>query len=173
MFNRGAAFGRVAFDREFSVFVFGIATLHGVAGGVAAGNITATGTAKMDGVAGMAAKTVREIRFAAKMDGVAGMGAAFIRERLHSAIMHGIAGMRVEGSRFHIDRITYTGQFRPGDVIVINSKRLKITKNGENILHEMTGDFFDLNLGENKLTYTDNQGGRNILTRITYQDKFV
>jgi len=77
------------------------------------------------------------------------------------------------GYRTHTDTITFTGIFAPGDKIIIDSDRLKMTKNGQNALEEMTGDFFDLNIGNNEIRYTDDQEERSILTRVTFPDKFV
>jgi len=78
-----------------------------------------------------------------------------------------------EGYRNHFDTITFTGSFAPGEVIVIDAKMLTFTKNQQNALQDMTGDFFDLNLGGNEITYIDSQGSRNVLMRITHRDKFV
>jgi len=78
-----------------------------------------------------------------------------------------------DGYRNHFDTITFTGSFAPGEVIVIDAKMLTFTKNQQNALQDMTGDFFDLNLGGNEVTYTDDQGERNVLMRITHRDKFV
>ncbi|MNV99427.1 hypothetical protein D3C71_1947830 [compost metagenome] len=50
---------------------------------------------------------------------------------------------------------------------------MKITQNGTNALALMSGDFFDLNLGNNELTYTDPETGRDILIRISYRDKYL
>ena len=172
MFNRGS-FNRIAFNREFSVFVFGSAVLSGEGNLKAGANIIATGSASLQGEGGLKATFVREILFAAKMSGEGGMKATFIRERLHQAIMHGIGTLKANGSRYHLDEIVFTGSFAPGDRIVIDSKNLTFTKNGLNALHMMQGNFFDLNLGGNNIVYTDPATSREILIRITYRDKFV
>lgn len=172
MFNRGS-FNRIAFNREFSVFVFGSAVLRGDGNLNAGANIIATGSAALHGEGGLKATYVREISFAAKMTGEGGMKATFIRERLHQAIMHGIGTLTANGSRYHMDEIIFTGSFAPGDRIVIDSKNLTFTKNGQNALHMMDGDFFDLNLGNNNIVYTDPATGREILIRITHRDKFI
>ena len=78
-----------------------------------------------------------------------------------------------DGYRTHTDSITFTGVFAPGDKIIMDSDRLKMTKNGQNALEEMTGDFFDLNIGNNEIRYTDDQGNRSVLARVTFPDKFV
>lgn len=100
--------------------------------------------------------------------------ADFVREiSLQAAPMSGEANLNADASRFHTDFIEFIGGFAPGEVIVIDSKNLKITKNGQNALHLMQGNFFDLNLGSNLLTWTDPEIGREVLCRITYRDRFV
>ncbi|MGR6765345.1 phage distal tail protein [Paenibacillus sp. T2-29] len=100
--------------------------------------------------------------------------AVYIREILAQAVpMHGEGRITADASRFHTDYIELIGLFAPGDKVIIDSKNLKITKNGQNALHEMQGNFFDLNLGNNVLTWTDPETGRDILFRITYRDRYV
>jgi hypothetical protein len=82
MFNRGS-FNRIAFNREFSVFVFGSAVLRGEGNLKAGANVIATGSALLKSEGNMKATFVREVSFAATMTGDGGMKATFIRERLH------------------------------------------------------------------------------------------
>lgn len=172
MFNRGS-FNRISFNREFSVFVFGSAVLRG--GGVlkSGSTVIATGSALLRGEGRIKASFVREIGFSAVMQGEGTLTAEYIRERLQQAIMHGIGTLKAHGNRYHMDEIVFTGSFAPGDRIIIDSKNLTFTKNGQNALHMMDGDFFDLNLGNNNIVYTDPATGREILIRITHRDKLI
>ncbi|MNH78566.1 hypothetical protein D3C73_308720 [compost metagenome] len=173
MFNRASPFNRLTYNRPLTVFVFGSAILSGDGGMSAAANADMIGSARLDADGGLSATFNREIVFAARMDAEAGLSAGYIRERIQSAIMQGIGTLKTNGSRYHVDEIEVLGPFAPGDRIIIDSKKLKVTKNGENALHLMQGNFFDLNIGENNITYTDPETGRDILMRITYKDKFV
>lgn len=76
-------------------------------------------------------------------------------------------------SRNRIDFVEFEGEFKPGDEIVIDSKTLNMTINGANALPQMTGDFIDLALGDNVITYTDTASGRTVRLRLTHKDKFV
>ncbi|KYG95680.1 hypothetical protein ABEW24_23820 [Paenibacillus jamilae] len=78
-----------------------------------------------------------------------------------------------EASRFHTDYIEFTDVFRPGEVITIDAGKFKIMRNGQNVSHLYNGDFFDLNLGNNNLTWTDPETGRTVLFRITHRDKYL
>ncbi|TKH35947.1 hypothetical protein C1I59_13400 [Paenibacillus polymyxa] len=100
--------------------------------------------------------------------------AEYVREILMQAVpMSGEGRISAELSKFHTDYIEFTDVFRPGEVIVIDSGKFKITRNGQNVSHLYNGDFFDLNLGNNNLTWTDPETGRTVLFRITHRDKFL
>ncbi|WP_068616615.1 phage distal tail protein [Paenibacillus tuaregi] len=173
MFNRASPFNRLTYNRPLTVFVYGSATLHGSGGMTAAANVDMTGSARLEGEGSLSADFVREIVFAARMDAESSMSVSFIRERMQSAVLHGIGTLKANGSRYHVDEITFTGPFKPGDKIVIDSGKMTITQNGVNALSLLAGDFFDLNLGNNELTYTDPETGRDILIRISYRDKYL
>lgn len=87
--------------------------------------------------------------------------------------MSGEGRINAEASKYHTDWIEFADAFHPGDVIIIDSGKFKITRNGQNVSHLYNGDFFDLNLGTNNLTWTDPATGRTILFRITHRDKFL
>jgi len=115
----------------------------------------------------------REIPFDAMFESATEMLAEMLRDRYFGATFESITEFSSSPKLYHIDSVTFVGTFAPGDRIIIDSKNLKFTKNGANALYMMQGDFFDLNLGENNLVYTDTATGRNILIRITHRDKFV
>ncbi|MBO2942819.1 hypothetical protein JJQ72_02315 [Paenibacillus sp. F411] len=169
----GGPFNRLPFNRPVTMFVFGRAVLSGCAEIMVTSSVEITGQALMNGEGRMAADFTREISFGAQMDADSGMSIGFVRERLQQAIMHGISSLHGKASRYHVDEIEFTGLFVPGDIIVIDSQKFKITKNGENASHLYNGNFFDLNLGTNNLTWTDPATGRTILFRITHRDKFL
>lgn len=169
----GGPFNRQPFNRPLTMFVYGRAVLSGYAGVVARSTVEVGGRAVLSGDGGVKADFTREIFFSAKMDADSSMSAVFVRERLQRAVMHGISSMQSRGSRYHVDEIEFVGPFAPGDKIVIDSEKFKITRNGENVSDLYVGDFFDLNLGTNNLTWTDPATGRTVLIRITHRDKFL
>lgn len=100
--------------------------------------------------------------------------AEYVREILMQGVpMSGEGRISAELSKFHTDYIEFTDVFHPGDVIVIDSGKFKITRNGQNVSHLYNGDFFNLNLGENNLTWTDPETGRTVRCRITHRDKLL
>lgn len=108
-----------------------------------------------------------------RMSGEGRVSAEYVREIRHSSHMSGEGRIRADATKFHVDYVEFTDTFKPGDVIIIDSEKLKITRNGQNVSHLYNGDFFSLNLGTNNLTWTDPATGRTIRFRITHRDKFL
>ena len=115
----------------------------------------------------------REIHFDAEIESATEILAQLIRERYMAATLESQTEISVKVTYSHVDEITFSGGFKPGDRLVIDTKRKTVTLNGQNALHMVDGDFFELIAGVNKLTYTDNVAARNILTRITHRDKYL
>ncbi|MMZ59479.1 Phage tail protein [compost metagenome] len=122
----------------------------------------------------MSASLTREIPFAAEIETATEMLAQMIRERvLLVGPIESATEFVVKVTHAHVDEITFNGGFKPGDVLVIDTRKQTITLNGENVIDKMGGDFFDLIYGANKLTYTDSEAARMIRTRITHRDKYL
>lgn len=87
--------------------------------------------------------------------------------------MSGMGTISANYSRYHLNLITFTGNIAPGDKIVIDAKKMTITKNGVNAFNLMTGDFFNIEPGENDIIYSDTESSRTILMRVTNRDKYL
>lgn len=173
MFNR-SAFGRVAYNRPFSTLISGYGSADMVIEALSRANIEAAPIAAAEVLVEATADGMREIVGAyASADVVVEALASGLRELLGAGGADVIVEARSRARYTHRDKLEFTGPFDPGDIIVIDSSRLKITKNGQNALHLVNGDPFDLNIGENEIIYTDSSGERAVLTRITFRDKFV
>ncbi|GIQ63726.1 hypothetical protein PACILC2_22940 [Paenibacillus cisolokensis] len=171
MFNRNAAFGRTAFNREFSVDVFASAIFHGVATFITEPVIDGLFSARFDGEGTFDAPLVREIYFTASIDGIGEMSGSYVRERFGNATFNGVATFTADGGRYRVEYIEITGGFAPGDKIVIDTKKLKVTKNG--VIAPYNGDFFEINPGTNTIIYTDPATSRNVKLRLTHRDRFM
>ncbi|MGP0583713.1 phage distal tail protein [Paenibacillus timonensis] len=131
-------------------------------------------TAHLSGKGRLTAEYIREYSLEPeRMSGEGRLSAVYVREIRHSAHLSGEGRLRADATKYHVDYIEFTDAFKPGDQIVIDSGKFKITRNGINVSHLYEGDFFNLNLGENRLTWTDPASGRAILFRITHRDKFL
>jgi len=107
------------------------------------------------------------------LETAAELEASGTRERTGQFAIDATLEVSFSAGRYHVDVIEFSGEFKPGDKIVIDNEKLKFTLNGQNALHLMSGDFFDLNTGQNEIIYTDNQSGRTVRMRITFRDRYV
>ncbi|MNW44380.1 hypothetical protein D3C74_216140 [compost metagenome] len=131
-------------------------------------------TAHLSGEGRLSAEYIREYSLEPeRMSGEGRVSAVYVREIRLTTRMSGEGRVLAEATKFHVDYIQFTDAFHPGDVITIDSGKFKITRNGQNVSHLYNGDFFDLNLGENRLTWVDPASGRTILFRITHRDVFL
>lgn len=121
----------------------------------------------------LAADMTREIPFGTIFESSTEILTAMVRERQFKAPFESSTEFSTNLSLYHVDEIEFIGEFKPGDRIVIDSSKFKITQNGVNASHLYEGDFFALNLGTNNLTYTDPETGRQVLIRITHRDKYL
>ncbi|MNI16976.1 hypothetical protein D3C73_703300 [compost metagenome] len=173
MFNRNA-FNRLPFNRPYVLEVYLTINLNGVGGLTAKTKVEFTSKAKMSGVGTMTAAGIRELSFSAHMDGEGELLTVKInKEMFPKIVLAGIGTLAANIKKYHVDSIVFSGDFAPGDRIVLDSKELTAIKNGVSILDEIEGDFFDLVLGTNAIKYTDSESGRSVLVRITHRDKFV
>ena len=102
-----------------------------------------------------------------------GMSAVLTRDVTMPIEMSSSVEMIINPAYYQQSHLELVGEFKPGDRIVIDAAALKITRNGENALHYLSGEFFDLNLGPNEIVYTDDAAARNVLIRVTHRDQFM
>lgn len=168
------AFNRLPYNRQLSIFVDGVVSANAVSSMAAQSLMDFVAAFQADSVGELTAGAVAEIvTVVQRMEGIGAFTADAIRERFGSTTLHGIGTLTAHASRYHVDEIVITGQFRPGDRLVIDSRNLTVRLNGQNALHMLTGEFFDLNVGRNTIRYSDTQTSRNVLIRFTHRDKFV
>lgn len=136
-------------------------------------NLEISAFVSFDSASEMETVLLREISIAAEMETATEILAQLIRERYLAATIESHTEINVGVTYSHVDEITFIGGFKPGDRLVIDTKRKTVTLNGQNALHMVDGDFFELIFGTNTLTYTDTATSRNILTRVTHRDKYL
>jgi hypothetical protein len=172
MFNQ-AGFNQVPFNRVYGVGVYASFVIDHTNETLVNLSMTYALRFTIDHSQDIAIKALRDRVGTFVMDLANEMVFNGTRDRIAKFDMQCDLTMEFDGSRFRIETIEYTGEFAPGDKIVIDSDRLKLTQNGQNALHLMQGDFFDLNNGPNEITYTDDKTGRTVSIRITHRDRFV
>lgn len=177
MFNTGG-FNEASFNsqNEGEVNIIDLSAHLSGSGGVRVDSfaIEMSLSAHLSGEGRVTADFIREYTLEPEnMSGEGQMTAVYVREIRPHVHMSGDGRMFAEATKFHVDFIEFTDAFKPGDQIIMDSGKFKITRNGINVSDLYSGDFFDLNLGENKLTWTDPVSGREILFRITYRDRVL
>lgn len=169
----GGPFNRLPFNREQNSEVVFAVTFESETEVDANLNLEMSMAATFESETELAPNMTREVSFGAEFNTSTEMLAQMVRERLFAVDFETQTEFMAKPSYFHIDEIEFIGEFKPGDKIIIDSGKFKITQNGQNVSHLYEGDFFDLNLGKNNLTYTDPETGRQVLIRITHRDKFL
>lgn len=166
-------FNRMPYNRPASIDIHGSFVIDLVGDVSMIANIEANVGFEIECSTDMLFEAVREQFGAFVLDQIADVEFGAVREKYGSfTIICEIEVFFVAG-RMHVDYIEFVGEFKPGDQIIIDSNTLKMTINGQNALHLMEGDFFDLNTGSNELIYTDDKTGRTVRMRVTFKDKFV
>jgi len=166
-------FNRLPFNRTESVEIYGSFVIDASGDVHALANVVASPNFQTDLSADVIFAAVREQFGAFLVDAAAEMEASGVRERTGQFAIDATLEVSFSAGRYHVDVIEFSGEFKPGDKIVIDNEKLKFTLNGQNALHLMSGDFFDLNTGENEIIYTDDQSGRTVRMRITFRDRYV
>jgi len=164
-------FNRAPFNRPLSIDLLLSATIHG--GATVGVGLTAdlVLSAELHGVGDVTTDLFREAYLAAEINGASTLDFAAVREFFNSAEFHGSGTAFAELGRFRVGEIIVNGPFAPGDKIVIDKARFRVTKNGQ--IAPYDGDFFDINPGNNAITYRDTAAGRSVNMRVTWRDRYL
>jgi hypothetical protein len=170
MFSQ-AAFNRLPFNREFSVDVMLSGTLNGNGKMEGSLYLDVELAGKLAGEGILSLDILRELFFGASLDAKSELFFDLLREIFFQSGLEGHGMLKGTIGRFHASEIVVAGPFVPGDKIVIDAAKLKVTKNGTLVGYE--GSIFELRPGTNELKYSDAASGRSILVRVTHRDRFV
>ncbi|WP_339816766.1 hypothetical protein MKZ15_15335 [Paenibacillus sp. FSL R7-0216] len=169
----GGPFNRLPFNRQLSLEIFFSVNFESNTEFESRMNLEMPLSANFEMETEFTSEMTREIYFGVIFESVTELMTKMIRERMMQVEFESKTEFDAKLKLFHVDEIEFVGEFKPGDKIIINSEKFKITRNGENVSDLYVGDFFDLNLGTNNLAWTDPATGRTVLIRITHRDKFL
>ncbi|MCY9532988.1 phage tail family protein [Paenibacillus alvei] len=172
MFNI-TSFNRAPFNRPYAIETFFTVTFGSATEVASRMSVDFPVAVVFDSATVIQTQMIREMPFAAEIDTATELLAQLVRERLLGATIGTSTEIIVNVSYSHVDELKFLGDFKPGDKLVIDTRKMTVTLNGQNAIHLFDGDFFELALGTNKLTYSDGESARSILTRITHRDKFL
>lgn len=170
MFNR-SGFNRMPFNRFYTIDIIFSTRMDGEGTLATDAVMEFNAATNMHGDAAIEVDFIREIVSSIQMDGDGSFSVEMLRERLFSAVMDGEGTLNALVKKYHIDTITIDDSFVPGDKIVIDSQKLRVTKNGNIIGYD--GDLFDINSGSNTITYSDEETERNILVRVSFRERYL
>lgn len=167
-------FNRMPFNRQSVIeayFNVSIASLAAVGTRL---SVDMPVTIKYESATQTDATFLRDVGVEAAISAATEILTSFLREyALPGITFETAAQLAANVSYSRVESAKYSGNFAPGDRIVIDTKAQTITINGINALDKLTGEFISLVLGDNVMTYTDDESVRNILTRVTHRDKYL
>lgn len=172
MFNQGI-FNQMPFNRTITVGIYGNFEIDHTEEFALIGNVVVVPNFEIDHNLEMFYDALRDGLGAFVLEHIGEAELKGTRDRTVRFDLHGKLEMLFSATRNHVEKLTFTGEFAPGDVIKIDSKLLTFTKNHQNALENMEGDFLNINQGQNLVTYTDTQTNRTVRMRITHRDKYV
>jgi phage-related protein len=170
MFNR-TYFNITPFNRPLFNFVYVGSLLEGMGGLYPSPVIEAIGAVLMQGVGAL--EFTVSTGGAVLLSGVGGFSIEGFKELYGSTLLEGVGDFNAEGSRYEVKAITFTGDFSAGDTIKIDMDKFSVTLNGQSSLSAITGDFFNLLEGENKITYSDSSTNRSVIITFEYRDRWL
>ncbi len=173
MFNNASSFNLQPFNRVFTANVYGSFMIESTGNITVIGNLVASPSFEIEGGSELTFQSVAERLAKFTLESIGELKFNGFRERFGSFELEAKGELVFAAGRFRVEILEFTGEFKPGDRIVIDAKMLTLTKNGQNALQDLQGDFFELNLGTNSIEYTDDQTVRTVRMRITHRDKFV
>jgi hypothetical protein len=170
MFGR-LAFNRLTFNRDSEIWN-AKATLAGV------GTVNSISSIKINLSATLAGAGTAEGRiqgdFSATLAGVGAVEGTLTKYKTLSATVAG-AGT-VDSEEFIINSFvvfSYSGPLEPGDILIIDTDKKTVQRNGENFLFFYSGSFFDLLPGNNIITYSDTKSSRTLTLASAYSGRYL
>lgn len=170
MFNQ-AGFNQVPFNRDIEVDIYFSATAigAGLLTGSAAIDMQLSATAL--GVGVTASDFVRDITQQALAVGVGQLAGDYVRDMEQGAKAVGVGALLGRIRKTHVEAITISGEFGPGKKLIIDTRKMRVTLDGQLIGYD--GEFFNLHPGENIITYQDAATGRTVHCRVLYRDRYL
>lgn len=134
-------------------------------------NVIYSMEASIEGIA--EAEAIFSSRFEAEIESISETEGKIVRIRNLESEAEAQADITGNLRRLKIEKISFTGEFKTGDTIIIDTDKFTVMLNGENALHLIEGDFFKLQPGENIMIYTDTESTRTVQIQTQYRDRWV
>lgn len=129
------------------------------------------GAASLSGEGGL---SVLIITFgSAHLSGTGGLDTQGVRVQISGADLSGVGTLAISGTQVGIEEIELLGDFKPGDVLEIDMEQFTVKLNGQYVMEQVNGEYFDLLRGANELIYRDSSGSREVRVKITHKPRWM
>ena len=91
----------------------------------------------------------------------------------NAALMVAEGEMSANAKKYRVDQLEFTGEFAPGDVIVIDCQNMRFIHNGQVKNRLKTGDFIELGPGVSGIRFEDNETNRTVFIRVSHRDRYL
>ncbi|MED0766010.1 phage tail family protein [Aneurinibacillus thermoaerophilus] len=170
MFNRGA-FNTMPFNREGieGTDKYAVAVLEATSELVARASVDYAGKAVLTAESETDLVAMRDRYGDATIE--ANSETEFVISTRLQATLEATSELVAVGRRMQTQTIKFTGQVKLGEVLTIDMDKMIAVLNGQNVLNKISGPFLELQPGENKLIYIDQDSARNIELITRYRER--
>lgn len=170
MFNRGA-FNTLSFNRESveGTDKYAVAVLEATSELIARASVDYAGKAVLTAESETDLVATRDRYGAATIE--ASSETEFVISTRLQATLEATSELVAVGRRMQTQSIRFTGPIQSGEQLVIDMEKMTAVLNGRNVLNQLSGPFLELQPGENKLIYIDQDSARNIELIIRYRER--
>lgn len=172
MFNRGG-FNQTEFNTTSNTEVYLYGTLTGEAGISAEFNAVFMLSSTLPGEGSLSADIHRLIEAAVSWSAEGEIAAKVLRVFFYASDLQAESWIIATPTQLRKEMIEFMGDIKPGDELVIDMEKMTATLNGQNVLHLIDLDRFNLRSGTNELTYEDEEGTRTIHVKVTHRDRWL
>jgi hypothetical protein len=124
-----------------------------------------------EGELGINPTVIRDNR--AFLYGVGALAATPTRIRHRSAILYGIGDL-VSSAMVGVEvTIKYNSTLSPGETLILDCQKFTAKKDGVNALGSISGDFPEINYGDNIVSYSDDDASRTALVTVLHRSRYV
>src|SRR5690606_19673330 len=116
-----------------------------------------SGAANLSGVTKATAVVFRVLAGAADMTAEGELDAKIQRVIRYHTQLSASSNLRAVAGKYMIRKLVYSGAFAPGDEILITTQYRRLTKNGADARHLMSGDWILIMPSENEIQYRDTE----------------
>ena len=102
---------------------------------------------------------------------VAALSLDDVRQRLGEATIEAAAIVAADAIVYLLEQLVYSGDLAAGDVLEIDTDKMTVKLNGTDVRYDLSGKFFKLLSGDNKVEYTDSETARTVGVKVDHSPR--